>query len=140
MWNNGESLDYAKDRCAYEFQAEGADWQNATEEADFMEGPDGELMHPATWFAYRHHWEAQGAEVDGQINFAALSAKSRPRRNRRSSWSPRPTQERKKSFWLLDLAIQSVQKGKEQSKNRRQERSRPQQQPRPGRHTDQGFP
>ena len=144
MWVDGETLDYAKDRNAFEFQADDADWQNATEEDAFMEGPDGELVHPATWVAYRHQWEQTGS-CAGKINFAALlAAQQRPnsRRGRRSSWSPRPTQQRKKSFWLLDLAIQSVQKGKDQAKSR-QHSTTPAAKTyaaKPCRHTDQGFP
>ena len=137
MWVDPDALDYAKDRNSYEYQADGADWQNATEEDAFMELPraDGttrtgasELVHPATWVAYKQASVAATAtgtvsNNKGRINFAALLSmaqqqrRSSSRRGRRSSWSPRPTQQRKKSlsFWLLDLAIDSVQKGKNQA-------------------------
>jgi hypothetical protein len=38
MWVDGDSLGYTKDRKnAFEFQADGADWQYATEEDTFLE-------------------------------------------------------------------------------------------------------
>lgn len=136
MWVDPDELNYAKDRNAYEYQADGADWQTATEEDDFLELPRSdsarELVHPATWVAYKQASVAatatgtiSNATAKGRIDFVALlnmaqqqqlQQQRRPpsRRGRRPSWSPRP-QKKSLSFWLLDLAIESVQKGKDQA-------------------------
>lgn len=106
MWVGDATLEYEKDRNTFEFNADGADWQNATEEEDFQEAPDGTLVHPATWFAYRHHWETNGPAAPLAVDFRALMYRPPPRR-----WSPTPSKQRK-SFWLFELAMESVQKGK----------------------------
>ena len=141
-WVDPDELGYAKDRNSFEYQSDGAEWQTATEEDDFMEipSPDGsgtELVHPATWVAYKQASVAATATgtapktQQGRIDFAALTLlvqqeqmrdqlRATSRRRRRSSWSPRPTYERKKSLssWLLDLAIESVAAAKSASNKR----------------------
>lgn len=109
MWIDQGTLDYEKDRNSFEFQCDGGDWRNATEENGFQQAADGSMVHPATWLAYRHHWEKHGSAAAVAVNFRALLGQARA--SKESSWSPRPVKQRK-TFWLFDLAMESVQKGK----------------------------
>jgi len=118
MWIDGHDLNYAKQRSIFEFQADNADWRNATEDEFFMEGPDDELIHPATWIAYRQQWERKGTCAGDRLDFASLPGRhgrrSRHHHHRRqTSWSPRPEQP-KFLGGLLDLAMQTLRRGKDQ--------------------------
>lgn len=114
-WVDSVTLDYEKDRNTFEFSADGADWENATEEENFMTAPDGSLIHPASWFAYREHWEKNGPAAPLPVDFRALLEQPLSRR-----WSPPPVTQRK-TFWLFELAMESVQKGKQAIGNSRKQ-------------------
>ncbi|CAB9518035.1 expressed unknown protein [Seminavis robusta] len=132
MWVDADTLDYEKDRNSFEFHADGSDWRNATEEEHFQDGGDGSLIHPATWVAYRHQWEKHGS-LNEPVDFKALL---RPARR----WSPRPVKQRK-TFWLFDLAMESVQKGKNAVESRhRTDHHHHRHHPQPTRQTDRGWP
>lgn len=135
MWVDGGTLDYEKDRNTFEFTADGADWQNVTEEDDFQEAPDGALVHPATWLAYRHHWERHGSASPRAVDFRSL-LRQIPAQVR--SFSPRPI--KRKTFWLFDLAIESVQKGKSAFSDRRPPSPLMSSRVKPPRKSDRGAP
>jgi hypothetical protein len=139
MWVDADTRDYEKDRNVFEFQADGAAWRSAREEEDFQKAPDGSLHHPATWRVLRQHWEQFG-KLDSKraVNFKALLNRHAPSWR----WSPRPNQ--RKSFWLFELAMESVEKGKNAATARQKhQQSRPElafQSNMPRRHADQGWP
>ena len=134
MWIDGDTLEYEKDRNTFEFTTDGADWRNATEEEDFQEAPDGSLVHPATAAAFRTHWNKNGMAAPLAVNFRSLLRQLPPR-----GWSPRPRQ--RKTFWLLELAMESVAKGKNAFGDRRlQSPSDMSMTSKPPRKSDRGFP
>jgi hypothetical protein len=99
MWVDADTRDYEKDRNVFEFQADGGAWRSAREEDEFQQAADGSLLHPATWTVLRQHGNSERA-----VNFKALLNQQGRR------WSPRPKQ--RKTFWLFELAMESVEKGK----------------------------
>ena len=113
MWVDAEEFAREKHRNMLEFRADGGVWCLAKEEDEFHKAPDGSLHHPATWnFYHRQRRPQPWAQEYGRV----FTSETRLRNEAQPSpllpwrWSPRPKQH--KSFWLLDLAMESIQNGK----------------------------
>ena len=122
VWVDAVTLAREKTRNALEFRADGAVWSLAREEDEFYKAPDGSLHHPATWSTNRHQYEDQengGLEYEWDTDSQPFVLNERlPLLLSPFHCNPRrKQQQQRKPFWLLELAWDSIQNGKNAAQN-----------------------